>query len=272
MLLCHVEGRAMHRGGNATVILRGGEPGQGRLLLSEGRSTQIRSNVLAASLRHTSSDGIGPLEHASAALLLAGWSNWICEVEGGGLPLLNGDAASFGIRIHGPMPAIRFPEMEGEWASPRGGRLRARASREFRVTSRVGLPDGTVQAWSADEASLSECLRARTFIAIDDLAKALEAGLLQGCEPSQAQILGPAATDEGRLLALALGMDPRAARLNGPERFPDECAAHKVLDLVGDLGLFLGALPRIEIEMENVGHQEFHALGRSLLARRGLLA
>ena len=45
-----------------------------------------------------------------------------------------------------------------------------------------------------------------------------------------------------------------------------ECAAHKVLDLVGDLALWLGFLPCIEIEMRNVGHAQFHALGQHLLS------
>lgn len=270
-LLFEVEGPGMHGGEMSRVAGRGLLPGAGRWIACRGKRLRLAPENLNADLRCSRLDRFGPLEHFVAGLVIAGRDDWRLEVSQEDLPLLDGSgrfAATIPVRKRGYLELMSDGEISLH--NDRGGWLKARACREFRVTSKVSLPDGSLQEWVATEANLELCLQARTFIAIDALPQALGAGLLQGCAPSQAQILGPATTDAGRLLALELGLDPDALRWSGSERFPGECAAHKVLDLVGDLGLFLGKLPRIEIEMENVGHKEFHALGRALRARQRL--
>lgn len=270
-LLFEVEGPGMHGGKTGRVAGTGLLPGAGRWIACRGKTWRLEPENLNAELRCSRLERFGPLEHFAAGLVIAGWEDWRLDVSQADLPLLDG-SGRFAATI--PVRKRCCLELISDWDvslhNDRGGRLKARSCREFRVTSKVSLPDGSLQEWVATEANLELCLQARTFIAIDALPQALDAGLLQGCAPSQAQILGPATTDAGRRLALELGMVPDALRWNGAERFPGECAAHKVLDLVGDLGLFLGMLPRIEIEMENVGHKEFHALGRELLAQQRL--
>lgn len=249
----------MHGGGWASVKLFGRESGAGRSLLHGGRLHPIRPGTLDSSRRHSSVDGIGPLEHVSAALLIAGWSDWMCEVSGDGLPLLDGDAESFGVPRRAPLPFEAFPGVELRLGNPRGGWLTARSADRFHVHSRFGD-----ESWEAGEGQLDRCGAARTFIGIDDLAAALAQGLLGGCTPEQGRVLGPARSKEGVDLALRRGWDPGARILHGGERFDGEAAAHKVLDLIGDLGLCLGTLPRLEIRMDGVGHREFQELGRCL--------
>lgn len=269
--LFEVEGPGMHRGKRVCVLGMGLDQGAGRWVAYQESERGLEPECLNADLRCTRLDAFGPLEHFAAGLAIAGWEDWRLEVSQEDLPLLDGSgrfAATIPVRKRGYLELMSDGEISLH--NDRGGWLKARAYQEFLVTSKVSLPDGSLQEWVATEANLSMCLQARTFIGIDALVQALEAGLLQGCAPSQGQILGPAKTDAGRRLALELGMNPDALRLNGMEWFPGECAAHKVLDLVGDLALWLGRLPRLEIEMENVGHKEFHALGRALRARQRL--
>lgn len=270
-LLFEVEGPGMHMGKGCRVAGRGLLPGAGRWIACEGRLLQLDPERLNADLRCSRLETLGPLEHFAAGFVTAGWEDWALEVSQADLPLLDG-SGRFAAKV--PVGERRYREFASDWngseRNGHGGWLDARSGREFRVTSKVRLPDGSLQEWVATEANLGLCLEARTFIGIDDLAQALDAGLLLGCVPSQAQILGPAVTEAGRRLARVLGMDPDGLRLNGAERFAGECAAHKVLDLVGDLALWLGRLPRMVIDMQNVGHKEFHALGRGLLAQQRL--
>jgi UDP-3-O-acyl-N-acetylglucosamine deacetylase len=50
----------------------------------------------------------------------------------------------------------------------------------------------------------------------------------------------------------------------GEERVPMECAAHKALDLVGDIACAIGYLPALRIVARDAGHTLHAKLSRAL--------
>ena len=256
-----VEGVGMHSACLCRIVIKTLKPGDGRHLLIDGQRMSLDPRTLRSHRRCSEFLGIGPLEHLAASLLLSGWSDWEVAVEGNGIPLRDGSAEDFRMERSGyGLPRLDVPGFEFHVTTRWGGHLSAKSSSCTMIECRQGD-----ERWSGGWSDLQECLAARTFIGIDALAEALEKGLLSGCTLGQGRILGPAATVAGIGLALQLGLDPHAQVLWGEPRMVAESAAHKVLDLVGDLSLWIGALPVLEIQMEHVGHEQFHALGAALL-------
>ena len=255
------EGAGMHSGNPCRIEVEPLPKGKGRHIHFDGNRKHIDPWLLHSDRRCSEFLGIGPLEHLAAALLLAGWSDWCLHVQGGGVPLFDGSASEFRIpRSHLGILEEPFSGFDFQISTSWGGHLVAKAADSFRVISRLSN-----ECWSGGVSELPECLSARTFITIDALVVAQEAGLLLGCKLDQGRILGPAKSDAGRMLAKDLGLDPDSKVLWGEPKMEAELAAHKVLDLVGDLSLWIGVLPALEIDFEQVGHEQFHELGRALL-------
>jgi len=217
-------------------------------------------------MRCSRMDGIGPLEHFSAGFALSGIFDWELDASAADLPLMDG-SASFGGTMRGrPLRCIDMPvgwrwEIRNAW----GGHLLARAAQEFHVESVVHV-NGVGQRWCATEQELPGCLDARTFVDVDSFVSARDAGMLRGCEVGQGILFGPARTPAGEAFVRTQGLPCDGGVLVGaPLRMTSEAAAHKVLDLIGDLALWVRGLPCLRIEMEGVGHREFHELGRALL-------
>ena len=256
----------MHSGKVSTLRGTGMPQGYGRWIRRPNQLLRIAPSALSCTQRCTQCDGVGPLEHVAAAFLIAGWRDWCLECDDADLPIGDGSAAMFSIPRHGEVPLRHVGAFDVHLINDRGGTLWARSAASFHVRSEWATPMG-LEVWEAGASSLSACLKARTFISSEDYCQARLIGMLRGCGVGQGRLLGPATSADAMELARELGVDSAqevwtggAARMNG------ECAAHKVLDLVGDLALWLGFLPCMEIEMRNVGHAQFHALGRRLLS------
>ena len=58
--------------------------------------------------------------------------------------------------------------------------------------------------------------------------------------------------------------------INGPLRFADEPVRHKLLDLVGDLALLRGGLPRAHVVAYKASHRLHVRLARALEEREGM--
>lgn len=222
--------------------------------------------------RCTSSAGVGPLEHLSAAALASGVSGWILEVEHGDLPIFDGSAAIW-IEAFAHEGFPRRPDSTesiglscGHWVSERGGVLEAEPSDRFRVRVEwTRGPHGT-EVWEGGAQELAGILGARTFVTAKEYSAACQAGMLKGTGPSSGRLLrGDAVPESALALARELGVDPvERVWTGGPERVPDECAAHKAIDLAGDIGVWIGYLPPLSVFARDAGHELHHLLGRAL--------
>lgn len=126
-------------------------------------------------------------------------------------------------------------------------------------------PEGP-EVWEGGEDDLAGILGARTFVDVDDWLAAREAGWLQGTESGSGRLLrGDSPSAQAVRLARELAVDPVASVwTGGAERMPGECAAHKALDLAGDIGAWIGYLPPLSVFARDAGHELHHRSGRAL--------
>jgi UDP-3-O-acyl-N-acetylglucosamine deacetylase len=234
------------------------------------------ASEMETGLRCTRVDGIGPLEHLSAAAVVLGLPGWILEAEHPDLPLFDGSAAAWAKRT------IGFPRVEPKsvpvdlsrrtWCGKDRGTLDVEPSERFHLEVEWSRGPFGAERWEGGLEDLPGVLAARTFVDAANWWEARMNGLLKGVDP-----------DSGRLFR---GADPvptealealrqEGLRLDGPvwsggeERMPMECAAHKTLDLVGDIGCAIGYLPALRITARDAGHALHAELCRALRDAQG---
>lgn len=221
--------------------------------------------------RCTRCHGVGPLEHLSAAALVAGIRGWVLAADHPDLPLFDGSALPWAAAfakwgpISSPSPCPP-PDVAGIWRSPRGGVLEAEPSARFRLEVEWTRGPFGPERWSGGADDLASLLGARTFATADEWLAARDAGALGGTGVASGRLLrGSEPSERAMALAAELGRDPAdPVWTGGSERMPDECAAHKALDLVGDIGTWMGYLPALNLRARDAGHDLHHLLGRAL--------
>lgn len=110
------------------------------------------------------------------------------------------------------------------------------------------IPPSTAR-WTGDADDFADRIApARTFSAQADAEQAKAAGLFTRFTPADLLVIGP------------------GGPIDNAWRFPDECARHKLLDLIGDLAL-LGRPLHARVRAHRSGHADTHALSRQILAQ-----
>ncbi|WP_426419921.1 UDP-3-O-acyl-N-acetylglucosamine deacetylase [Bradyrhizobium genosp. A] len=235
----------------------------------EGSDREVQAtaeHVVATDLATVLGDRDGPListaEHVLAALRGMGVDNATIEIDGAEVPIMDGSAAAFVAAIDQAgivtQPAQRrFIQVLRPVSAAIGdsfGELRPyangfRAQVEIDFTNPViGRQDYTLEL--SPERFRREVARARTFGMMCDQARLWGAGYARGASFDNTVVF-----DDERLL--------------NPEglRYADECARHKVLDVIGDLAL--AGLPLLgAYRSMRGGHKLNHAVLTALLADR----
>jgi len=226
----------------------------------------VAESVIATEFATVLGDRNGPLvstaEHVLAALRGMGVDNATIEVDGPEVPIMDGSSAAFVAAIDQAgvitqSAARRFIQVLKPVQVTMGdsfGELRPHAA-GFRAEVEIDFANAVIgrQSYTLDlspERFRREISRARTFGCMNDVARLWNAGFALGASFENSVVF-----DETRLLN-AEGL-----------RYPDECARHKVLDVVGDLALaglpLLGAYRSVR-----GGHKLNHAVLTALLADR----
>jgi UDP-3-O-[3-hydroxymyristoyl] N-acetylglucosamine deacetylase len=223
-------------------------------------------SVIATEFATVLGDHDGPLvstaEHVLAALRGMGVDNAIIEVDGPEVPIMDGSAAPFVAAIDQAgivtqSAARRFIQVLKPVQVAMGdsfAKLRPYAN-GFRAEVEIDFANPVIgrQNYSLDlspESFRREISRARTFGCMNDVARLWSAGFALGASFENSVVF-----DETRLLNTE-GL-----------RYSDECARHKVLDVVGDLALaglpLLGAYRSVR-----GGHKLNHAVLTALMNDR----
>jgi UDP-3-O-[3-hydroxymyristoyl] N-acetylglucosamine deacetylase len=242
------------------IFVRTGLEGGDREVQATARS------VIATEFATVLGDAEGPLvstvEHVLAALRGMGVDNATIEIDGSEAPIMDGSAAAFVTAIDqagivnqsAPRRYIQVLRPVQVAIGDSFGELRPYAS-GFRTEVEIDFANPVIgrQKYALDlnpEGFRREVARARTFGFMNDFARLSSAGFALGASFENTVVF-----DDERLL--------------NPEglRFADECARHKVLDVVGDLALaglpLLGAYRSVR-----GGHKLNHAVLTALLADR----
>lgn len=264
-----LEGIGIHTGERARLVCRPAAPDSGVVLCRKDLAGEPRWSltgplaseaVTQGAGRRTLLSGVGgsveTIEHFMAALWGLGISNLEAELEGPELPILDGSAAEFvrafagaGVADQG-RPARELIVREPVFVSADRSAILALPHDGLRITYTLdypypGLRAQTVSLDVTPGAFLEAVAPARTFCAQEEAERLREQGF------------GKGATTGNTLVMTADG--PLENRL----RFPDECARHKVLDLIGDLSL-LGADVRAHLVAVRSGHALNHRLREAL--------
>src|SRR3954454_7036332 len=223
-------------------------------------------SVIATEFATVLGDREGPLvstaEHVLAALRGMGIDNATIEIDGPEVPIMDGSAAPFVAAIDqagiltqsAPRRFIHVLRRVQVSLGDAFGELRPHAS-GFRAEVEIDFANPVIgqQHFTLDltpENFRRDICRARTFGCVNDVARLWSAGFALGASLENSVVY-----DDERLLN-SEGL-----------RYADECARHKVLDVVGDLALaglpLLGAYRSVR-----GGHKLNHAVLTALMTDR----
>src|SRR3978361_186710 len=235
----------------------------------DGSDREVQASaeaVIATEFATVLGDREGPLvstaEHVLAALRGMGIDNATIDVDGPEVPIMDGSAAPFVATIDqagiltqsAPRRFIQILKRVQVALGDAHGELRPHAN-GFRAEVEIDFANPAIgkQNYALDlnpENFRRDICRARTFGCMNEVARLWSAGFALGASFENSVVF-----DEERLL--------------NPEglRYADECARHKVLDVVGDLALaglpLLGAYRSVR-----GGHRLNHAVLTALMADR----
>lgn len=261
-----LEGVGLHTGERSSVTLK--PLGAGSGLVMKRRvgnaletvfcSSDVRFDAQSHARRSTlgfDEARVETVEHLSAALYGLGVSNVEVVVEGPEIPVMDGSALEFvkAIRKAGlvdqAIPRGVFAVTEPLFVSTPKAALAVLPDDKFCVTYTLDykhpkLSGQTVSFEVNEDVFAEDIAPARTFCTEQE-AQALRAqGLGKGADYKNTLVMGQDGPVQNRL------------------RFADECARHKVLDLIGDLGVM-----GFELRGHVVGIRSGHALNRELVLK-----
>ncbi len=276
-----LSGKGLHTGKSATLTLcpapqdtgivfrrvdRGGDitiPARGEYVVSTGRSTTLGKDGTTV---HT-------VEHLLSALTGMGVDNALVEIDGEEVPILDGSAAPFcekisevGLLQQGkerryievPRPVEVKDPKTGSWVrvTPLKDSTKYESTIDF--PSKV-LSSSTVywDGGASYERELSVC---RTFVFFHEVEPLFKMGLIRGGDLDNAIVIMEHPVSQESLDGLAVEMGRPSLRVgkegylsNIDLHFPDECARHKMMDLIGDMRLCGGFL-RGHVQAYKPGH------------------
>ncbi len=267
-----VTGVGVHSGSPVTMTMGPADVDAGFIFVrtdAEGKSRELCAKagaVIATELATVLGDRQGVLvstaEHVLAALRGMGVDNATIEVDGPEVPIMDGSAAAFvaaidraGIRQQSaPRRYIEVLKPIQVTVGESSGELRPYAG-GFRAEVEISFANPMIgrQSYMLDvtpESFRRDVSRARTFGCMGDVQKLLKSGFARG-----------ASLDNSLVFETDRVLNPEGLR------YADECARHKVLDVIGDLAL--AGLPLIGLYRSvRGGHKLNHAVLSALMADR----
>ncbi len=265
-----LSGKGVHTGETASVCFLPAPPGSGIRFMKNGKNVFTSGaglpegeDGLRCSTVSSSGEKILTVEHLLAALWGCGVTNVEINVEGPEIPVLDGSAKPFvdafkeaGIEEQ-PAEKDVYRIVEPIFCSEGQKVLAAFPSEDFSVAYVLDYDHPALREQKVDfrltpEVFEKEVAPARTFCTEKESAELRRLGFGLGADYGNTLVLTEHGPVENKL------------------RFSDECARHKVLDILGDLYLLgFGIKGRI------VGLKSGHSLNRKLAAailkqRKGL--
>ncbi len=230
------EGVGIHTGRPSRVTLSPLEEGAGVRFAFGARRYSIREAARELSRRNTTivfpgGERLATTEHVLAAVVGMGLDDVLIEAEGPEIPILDGSALPFARAIaetslcRGVEPAAVRALVAPVCLDAGRASIIALPSDALRLTYVIDYPGTALGTEMKDvvlapAAFLEEIAPARTFALLAEVEALRASGLAQGGALENAIIIG----DDGPVNDTGY-------------RIPRECAAHKLLDLLGDLAL-----------------------------------
>ena len=272
------EGKGLHTGKVATMTV-GPAPADTGLVF---RRTDLGGAVVEALAENVSSTArsttiakgdasVSTIEHIMSALTGLGIDNAYIDIDNVEVPILDGSAKPYidamwkdGVQVQdAPRRYIEVKETI-EVVNEKGSVVRIEPSDEFSYNIKIDFNSrvlGVQHAqWDPTIEYAEEIGVCRTFVFFHELQFLFANNLVKGGDVDNAIVIveHPVTDDQVQQMSQLFNVPALEVREDGylsnlVLRFPNECARHKLLDLIGDLRLAGGFL-KAKITAEKAGH------------------
>lgn len=218
---------------------------------STARSTSLQCGECA----------VGTVEHVLSALTGLGVDNVIIDIDNVEVPILDGSAAQYceailkdGLKVQtAPRKYIELKEDVEIINEQTGSIVRLSPATKPSYELQIDFNSRVVGVQNANWAPLmdysKEVAPCRTFVFFHELEFLLNSNLIKGGDVDNALVIVEHPVTEEQIARMAtlfnkpkLRVDEKGYLSNVHLNFPNECARHKLLDLIGDLRLCGGFL------------------------------
>ena len=223
---------------------------------------------------------VATIEHVMAALMGLGVDNVLIEVNGPETPIMDGSSTFFVEVLH--KAGIVEQNAEKKYFTPREKIVYSEPEKGIEITlypddrlsvdlmidynSKVlGNQYAALKSITDFEREISMC---RTFVFLHELEFLLKHNMIKGGDLDNAIIIMDRKVDQPELDRLAelfnkpkVHVKPEGVLNNIEIHFPNEPARHKLLDLIGDLGL-IGMPLKAKVVANRPGHHANTELGK----------
>lgn len=228
---------------------------------------------------------ISTIEHAMAALLAMGVDNCLIQLDGPEMPILDGSSFYFvnSIKKVGLVEqdaekqyfvVDKRIEVEGEY----GEKMVIEPYDGFVIDATIAFDSPNLSHQDALLRDLDEFedefASARTFVFVRDVEPLVQMGLIKGGDLDNAIVIYEREMPQDRFdrLADSLGLAHQDASQLGylnhkPLTWPNECARHKLLDIIGDLAL-VGKPIKGKVTAFKPGHTINNKFARAILSNK----
>lgn len=254
-----LEGKGLHTGMQITLHAKPAEAGRGIVIhrVDLGEEMSASAEYVTATERGTvlqkGNCRVSTIEHCMAALAAFGIDNCLLEVNAPEFPILDGSA----------MPYVEELKKSGvtEQDTERkefvvdetmkfqigNSEIILEPSEDFNIEVNIDFNSPVLKAQKATIDSLNkfneEIAGCRTFVFVREIEQLAMAGLIKGGDLKNALVIYDKETSLENLNKIAgfygkkVNSTSELGYLNGPLKFDNEPARHKLLDLIGDLYL-----------------------------------
>ena len=273
------EGKGLHTGKVAKmtvgpapvdtgIVFRRTDIGQEALVeaLAENVSNTARSTTISKG-----EASVSTIEHIMSALTGLGIDNAFIDIDNVEVPILDGSAKPYidamwkdGVKVQdAPRRYIEIGKVI-EVTNEKGSLVRIEPAEEFSYDIKIDFNSrvlGVQHAiWDPSVVYAEEIGVCRTFVFFHELQFLFANNLVKGGDVDNAIVIveHPVTDDQVQQMSQLFNVPALEVREDGylsnlVLRFPNECARHKLLDLIGDLRLAGGFL-KAKITAEKAGH------------------
>ena len=259
-----LEGVGIHTGSKGKIVVHPAEEGTGRIFRSSRKAIPAMLDFVVDTTRCTTlgHEGvtISTVEHLLSALAGLNVDNALIEVEGSEIPILDGSALPFveaiiSAGILEQTQAARTIRIASNFYKALGKTVVSAGKRDsLKITVATIFEDWeagrAIEIFTGEtEHYKSAIAPARTFAFRQEVEALLAAGLAKGGSLDNALIIDPSKSSYSNDDVVFL-----PGSFSSPLRVPQEWAAHKLLDVIGDLALLNSRLA-VDINIERPGHK-----------------
>lgn len=235
--------------------------------LAENVSNTARSTTIS-----NGEASVSTIEHIMSALTGMGVDNALIDIDNVEVPILDGSAKPYIEAIwkdgfeqqEAPRRYIEIKETIEIRNDEKGSVVRIEPAEEFSYEIKIDFNSRVLgvqtASWDGSISYPEEIGTCRTFVFFHELEFLLNNGLVKGGDVDNAIVIVEHPVTEAQVTRISGLFNVPALKVredgylsNLVLRFPNECARHKLLDLIGDLRLAGGFL-KARITAEKSGH------------------